>query len=174
MGGLAACPCGETEEDKDHETIKILKQESESKNSNRKRRLSADGGGSISYDSVQLKDASIVSSSLCNELSSAKVSDLKFPDNVIFLKCNTNSSEAVEILLKNKIRAAPVIDNDNKYIGVLDLRDTLQYCLDQYKNESDSKSNGGDDIITVFTLRKFYTVNNNDNLLTVANILVNG
>eukprot|EP01084_Bolivina_argentea_P060026 109653_1 len=156
----------------DKETIDMLKDEPESKNEikNGQGRVS---GGSFSYGDPELKEPSIVRDALASKLSNAKVSDLNISKKVITLNASTNAKQAVEILLKNKIRAAPVIDND-KYIGALDLRDTLKYLLEQYKNESFDDSKHNESITTAFTLRIFKTVNENDNLLNAANILAHG
>eukprot|EP01084_Bolivina_argentea_P065138 118751_1 len=74
-------------------------------------------------------------------LSTTKVSELKLKDEAVILDASTDPKKAIEILVKNRVRAAPVIDN-NDFIGVLDLRDTLKYVLlshdSFYSNDNDN------------------------------------
>lgn len=69
---------------------------------------------------------------LRNVLQDISVSDLQFAAKAIVLDSKLNPKKAIETLLQYKIRAAPVI-KDNQFIGVLDLRDTVKYALESYQ-----------------------------------------
>eukprot|EP00483_Globobulimina_turgida_P001289 UN01291 len=132
-------------------------------------------------------------------LSKTKVSELELKDQAVILKANTNPKKAIEILVKNRVRAAPVVDK-NDFIGVLDLRDTLPYVLAAYDalyvypdvnaNAADEKQNkqaqameylvGKHSSLQTQTLtflcknRPFRVVLSNDSLLTLANVFALG
>merc|ERR1712228_506160 len=110
----------------------------------------------------------IVASTIYSALSHCKVSDLQnYTKNVIILYNNTEPKEAIQILTKNNIRAAPVKDKNGAYIGVLDIRDTVDYTLQCL---STSK------ISSAFSLRtnEFCTVSAHDPLLRVLESLATG
>eukprot|EP01084_Bolivina_argentea_P287066 492527_1 len=81
---------------------------------------------------------------LISILSATKVSELTLKDKAVILDSKTDPKKAIEILVKNKKRAAPVVDNNN-FIGVLDLRDTLKYALECYKLSKLHQSNDDND-----------------------------
>eukprot|EP01084_Bolivina_argentea_P225759 381428_1 len=83
------------------------------------------------------ESTSLLRQELLSVLSNCLVSDLDISPKLIVLDCKTDPKKAIEILIENKVRAAPVIDNDiNKFIGVLDLRDTVKFALETYKKQS--------------------------------------
>lgn len=111
-------------------------------------------------------------------------------EKVVVLDSKTDPKKAIEILIQQKIRAAPVIDNDNnKFIGVLDLRDTVKFALESYKKQSSALTEIKQKAMEYLTsspqittqslkylsqMRKFRTVSTDDNLLNVANVLTKG
>lgn len=123
-------------------------------------------------------------------LTKCHVSDLEIASKVIVLDSKTDPKKAIEILLQNKVRAAPVIDTDNnKFIGVLDLRDTVKFALETYKKQSSTLSEIKQKAMEFLTsspqittqslkylsqMRKFRTVKNSDTLLSVAQVLAKG
>jgi len=127
-------------------------------------------------------------------LESEKVETLIAEENltekVVVLDSKTDPKKAIEILIQQKIRAAPVIDNDNnKFIGVLDLRDTVKFALESYKKQSSALTEKKQKAMEYLTsspqittqslkylsqMRKFRTVSTDDNLLNVANVLTQG
>eukprot|EP01084_Bolivina_argentea_P080624 146028_1 len=147
-----------------------IKEESKSEAIVLRRRLS---GGSFSYGQYDLKEADNVCDMLASKLSNSAVSSLEISSTVVTLPNKMASSKAVEILLQNKIRAAPVIDDNNQFVGVLDLRDTLAFGLQKYKNKSLDKVSS-ESLSESFKLRPFDTVKKDDSMLTVAKILANG
>ena len=109
------------------------------------------------------------------------VDDLNYNKQPVVLDVATEPKKAIEILLENKIRAAPVIDN-NKYIGVLDLRDLVKNALKDYKNNKKqsnlnqalqwltivtSKSKDNDSLSNLAKIRSFRCVKQNDSLISV-------
>jgi len=66
-----------------------------------------------------------------------KVGDLKYNKKPIILDVETSPHKAIQILIDNQIRAAPVQEKNDKsmksqFIGVLDLRDTVKFALQTY------------------------------------------
>eukprot|EP01083_Nonionella_stella_P195782 720855_1 len=136
------------------------------------------------------ESTSLLRQELLSILSKSKVSDLDISPKVIVLDCKTDPKKAIEILIQNKVRAAPVIDNDiNKFIGVLDLRDTVKFALETYKKQSSTLSEIKQKAMEFLTsspqittkslkflskMRKFRTIKNTDTLLLVANVLAKG
>jgi len=132
-------------------------------------------------DSTQLRD------DLLDILSKCQVSSLKVNENVVILDSKTDPKKGIEVLLENKIRAAPVIDSStNKFIGVLDLRDTVKFVVESYSSAEKNKKQlaleylTGSPQITSNTLkylcqmRAFRTVKGSDSLLDVAKVLAAG
>mmetsp|Transcript_11062 Transcript_11062/g.16738 ORF Transcript_11062/g.16738 Transcript_11062/m.16738 type:complete len:332 (-) Transcript_11062:998-1993(-) len=127
---------------------------------------------------------------LLKVLEDGHVSDLTLSPKVVVLDSKTDPKKAIEVLLQNKVRAAPVIDNaTSKFIGVLDLRDTVKFALETYKKQSTTLSElkqkameyltSSPQITTqslkyLSTMRKFRTVKNTDTLLSVAQVLAKG
>jgi len=127
---------------------------------------------------------------LVKVLSNCNLSDLEISQKVIVLDCKTDPKKAIEILIQNKVRAAPVIDNNNnKFIGVLDLRDTVKFALETYKKQSSTLTEIKQKAMEFLTsspqittqslkylsqMRKFRTVKNTDTLLSVAGVLAEG
>ena len=140
------------------------------------------------------EDVSSLREALVSELKKTTVEnllkELNLTSKVIVLDSKTDPKKAIEILIENKVRAAPVIDTDtNKFIGVLDLRDTVKFALETYKKQSTKLSEikqkameylTSSPQITTQTLkylsqmRKFRTVKTDNNLLDVAQILTQG
>ena len=140
------------------------------------------------------KEAEDLRTKLIKALESEKVETLIKEENltekVVVLDSKTDPKKAIEILIQQKIRAAPVIDNDNnKFIGVLDLRDTVKFALESYKKQSSALTEIKQKAMEYLTsspqittqslkylsqMRKFRTVSTNDNLLNVANVLTQG
>eukprot|EP01084_Bolivina_argentea_P068113 123962_1 len=134
--------------------------------------------------------ASLLRDDLLQVLGDCAVSDLDISGKVIVLDCKTDPKKAIEILIQNKVRAAPVIDNDNKkFIGVLDLRDTVKFALETYKKQSSALTEIKQKAMEFLTsspqittqslkylsqMRKFRTVKNTDSLLCVAAVLAKG
>jgi len=139
-----------------------------------------------------------VRNELLKPLLKISVKDLNLPNKAVVLDSKTDPKKAIEILLKNKVRAAPVMEN-NKFIGVLDLRDTVKFALQSYKKSQDNGStnnNNNDDSnanknkalqwlamspqITTQSLkylsrmRQFKTVYNNESLKDLMILLAKG
>jgi len=126
---------------------------------------------------------------LIDMLANAKISELKLSPKVIVLDAKVQPKQAIEVLIENKIRAAPVVDN-GKFIGVLDLRDTIKFALESYhkkvaSNEDVEKEQAlmwltASPHISTNTLsylakmRPFTTIKSTDTLLAVAEALANG
>jgi len=127
--------------------------------------------------------------SLIGVLKTASISDLKLSPKVVVLDAKVQPKQAIEALIQNKIRAAPVVDN-GKFIGCLDLRDTIKFALESYhkkvaSNEDVAKEQAmmwltASPHITTNTLsylakmRPFTTVKATDSVLAVAEALANG
>eukprot|EP01083_Nonionella_stella_P034646 94789_1 len=92
--------------------------------------------------------AEAVRDDMVKVLSATKVSDLALENKAVILDASTTPKQAIEILIKNKVRAAPVL-KDDEFLGVLDLRDTLKYVLEAYDklfalNESGQRNDEAD------------------------------
>jgi len=134
-------------------------------------------------------DNSDLRESLIGILQKATISDLKLSNKVIVLDAATKPKPAIESLIQNKIRAAPVVAM-GEFIGVLDLRDTIKFALEAYhkkvaSNEDVEKDKAAQWLtasphIATGTLsylakmRPFTTVKTTDSLLTVAEALSKG
>lgn len=134
--------------------------------------------------------ANLLRDDLLKVLTNCCVSDLDLSPNLVVLDSKTDPKKAIEILIQNKVRAAPVIDNDNnKFIGVLDLRDTVKFALETYKKQSSKLSEIKQKAMEFLTsspqittqnlkylaqMRKFRTIKNTDSLLSVAEVLAKG
>ena len=108
-------------------------------------------------------------------LKECKVSDLQNETkDVIVLHNNTDPAEAIGILTKNNIRAAPVKDTDDSFMGVLDIRDTVHYTLQCL--QSNAPKNAAPVLSQTFGLRTFAfkTVHTFDSLLAVLGYLADG
>eukprot|EP01084_Bolivina_argentea_P310749 537771_1 len=129
---------------------------------------------------------------LIKTLSETPVSELQFAAKAIVLDSELDAKIAIETLLQHKIRAAPVLEK-GKFIGVLDLRDTVKYALEAYdslKNNNDDNNDEqkqdaktyitGHESITSTSLselckhRPFRYVSQKDTLLAVANLFAEG
>ncbi|MCP5463824.1 MAG: CBS domain-containing protein [Deltaproteobacteria bacterium] len=83
--------------------------------------------------------------------------------NVITVTTKTAITEAIKMLIKNKISGLPVVDDQNKLIGILSEKDALKLL----HNPSDS----------VLTVRDFMTKNvvsfdENDSLIKICQCLI--
>merc|ERR1712228_627926 len=139
---------------------------------------------------VKESHATILREDLVTVLKNCKVSDLNISPKVIVLDCKTDPKKAIEVLIQNKIRAAPVIDNDtSQFIGVLDLRDCVQFALETYQKHSSKLNEVKKKAMEFLTsspqittqslkylcqMRKFRTVKNSDTLLSVSAVLAKG
>lgn len=80
------------------------------------------------------QDISSIRETLLKGIEKLKINELKdlLKNKPIILEANTDPKKAIEILIENNIRAAPVREK-KEWIGVLDLRDTVKYALQTYK-----------------------------------------
>jgi len=136
-------------------------------------------------DDEKKQDGSQLRDQLIDILAKSQVSSLKISNNVVILDSKTDPKKGIEILLENKIRAAPVIEA-NKFIGVLDLRDTVKFVVESYESAAKKEKKlaleylTGSPQITSNTLkylcqmRAFRTVRGTDSLLDVAKVLAAG
>jgi len=85
----------------------------------------------MSQDDLKIEGIEAVRKELWAALKDLKIGDLKYNKNPIILDAATDARKAIEILLENHIRAAPVQEK-HQFIGVLDLRDTVKYALQTY------------------------------------------
>jgi len=90
-------------------------------------------------EEVKIEGIPAVRQELLKVFKNLKVGDLNYNKKPIILDAETSPHKAIEILLENHIRAAPVQEkNDklmkNQLIGVLDLRDTVKFALQTYHN----------------------------------------
>lgn len=92
----------------------------------------------MAQDPAQEKGVSAVRKALIGTLKDVKVSDLEYSKKAVILDGATDPKKAIEVLLENKVRAAPVQEK-GKFIGVLDLRDMVKYALESYKNKEKNK-----------------------------------
>jgi len=122
-------------------------------------------------------------------LNNATISDLNLSNKVIVLDAAVKPKEAIQVLIKNKIRAAPVVAM-GEFIGVLDLRDTIKFALEQYRKKVASEEDVASESaqlwltaspqITTGTLaylakmRTFTTVKTTDSVMAVAEELAKG
>jgi len=124
---------------------------------------------------------------LLDILSKCLVSSLKVNENVVILDSKTDPKKGIEVLIENKIRAAPVIDAaSNKFIGVLDLRDTVKFVVESYASVEKKEKQlaleylTGSPQITSNTLRylcqmrAFRTVKGSDSVLDAAKVFAAG
>jgi len=134
-------------------------------------------------DDADLRDV------LIDTLSKTSISDLKLSPKVIVLDAQVEPKQAIKVLIENKIRAAPVVDN-SKFIGVLDLRDTIKFALESYHKKVASDENvvkeqammwltssphiSTNTLSYLAKMRPFTTVKSTDSILVVADALANG
>lgn len=85
----------------------------------------------MSQDETKEEGIPAIRRELCALLKDLRVSDLNYVKNPIILDAATDPRKAIEILLANHVRSAPVHEK-NEFIGVLDLRDTVKYALQTY------------------------------------------
>ena len=129
-----------------------------------------------------------VRAEIVSQLENKKVESIKLQNNAVIIDSLTDPKKAIEILVKNKVRAAPVIDQvSKKFIGVLDLRDTLKYVLQAYKeidggndNDDDNKEKDaktkameyltGESLKDLCKNRPFRVVNDQDSFLKLAEV----
>ncbi len=50
--------------------------------------------------------------------------------NVVTVGQDEDIREAIELIVENRISGLPVLDQDEKLVGVISAIDLLQYCLD--------------------------------------------
>ncbi|MGH7274208.1 MAG: CBS domain-containing protein [Nitrospiria bacterium] len=50
--------------------------------------------------------------------------------NLITVSQDDNLKDAIELLVENKISGLPVVDHDQRLVGVVSAIDVLRYCLD--------------------------------------------
>jgi CBS domain-containing protein len=50
--------------------------------------------------------------------------------NLITVSQDDDLKDAIELLVENKISGLPVVDQDQKLVGVISAIDVLRYCLD--------------------------------------------
>ena len=93
---------------------------------------------------------------------------------LVTLNKDMNVYFAIGLLLNNKISGAPVIDEDNKLIGVLSEKDCLRIFADNsYLDVTFTKTiMQGRGTVEQFMTTSIFTVNSGDDLFTVANIFL--
>lgn len=84
--------------------------------------------------------------------------------NIITLKSEMNIFEAIEILIKNKISGAPVVDSKNKLIGILSEKDCLSLMIDDYENT------GYGAIVQDFLTSNVFSITPDTDIFTAANL----
>lgn len=79
------------------------------------------------------------------------------------VKCNTPISEVIDILIKNNVSGAPVVDEDNKVIGYVSEQDCIHHVLvDSYYCESTT-------VVNTVMRQEAVTVSPRDNIIDLAN-----
>ena len=93
---------------------------------------------------------------------------------LVTLNKDMNVYFAIGLLLNNKISGAPVIDDNNKLIGVLSEKDCLRiFADDSYLDVPITKTiMQGRGTVEQFMTTSIFTVNSGDDLFTVANIFL--
>lgn len=126
---------------------------------------------------------------LSKGLSTMIVRHMQMSKIVVVVDSDTDPKRAIEILIENKIRAAPVVEK-NRFIGTLDLRDMVKFALDNYKhlhsnNKPPKKGKAIDYLTSALTvtteslayfahMRPFHTVSENDSMVDVCNLMAHG
>ena len=100
--------------------------------------------------------------------------DTYMTTKLVTLNKDMNVYFAIGLLLNNKISGAPVIDEENKLIGVLSEKDCLRiFADDSYLDVPFTKAiTQGRGTVEQFMTTSIYTVNSGDDLFTVANIFL--
>jgi len=115
-----------------------------------------------------------------------KVSDFDLSQKPIVLNATLTPRQALEELVKNHLRCAPVIEG-GKFIGVFDLRDAIKYAMEVYRSKHlKEKDIAAMEYIAVAThistntlgylarMRKFCEVKETEPMLSVMKILATG
>jgi len=134
----------------------------------------------------QEKQVSELQEYMVNALKGLNVSDLKLNRKPIVLDSQTDPKKAIEVLLQNKVMAAPVVEN-NQYLGVFDLRDCIKYALQMYHRDSmDKMKSKAMEFLTISPhistntlkylsrMRSFETVKDSDSILDAIRVLSKG
>jgi acetoin utilization protein AcuB len=59
--------------------------------------------------------------------------------NVMSVTQNDDIKEAIELMIENKITGLPVLDQNEKLVGIVSAIDILQYCLDLLEQTEHTK-----------------------------------
>lgn len=87
-------------------------------------------------------------------------------NKVVALSPDMSIQDAISVLLKNRISGAPVVDEDNKLVGVLSEKD----CLRIFANGAFNVLPGG--LVSQYMSTELATVNTGTDLFTVADMLL--
>jgi len=123
---------------------------------------------------------------LADTLKELRVSDLKKNRKPIVLDSKTDPKKAIEVLLQNKVMAAPVAEN-NQFVGVFDLRDCIKYALQMYHRDTvDKMKSKAMEFLTISPhistnslkylsrMRTFEIVKDSESVLSVIRVLAKG
>ena len=86
--------------------------------------------------------------------------------SVITLKPDMNIFNAIDILLKNKISGAPVVNNENELVGILSEKDCMELIIENHKRS------GFGVLVSDFLTKNVTTISSETNLLDVATIFM--
>ncbi|MFT5387964.1 MAG: CBS domain-containing protein [Candidatus Omnitrophota bacterium] len=85
--------------------------------------------------------------------------------DVITVKTGTPIYEALNILTRNRVSGAPVVDDDNHVVGMLSERDLLRILV-----ERDIRVN---DIVDDFMSKKVVTFNDDEDAIDICKVFIN-
>ncbi|ETO02910.1 hypothetical protein RFI_34504 [Reticulomyxa filosa] len=123
---------------------------------------------------------------LVSRLKDLRISELKLNRKPIVLDSKTDPKKAIEVLLQNKVMAAPVAEN-NQFVGVFDLRDCIKYALQMYHRDTvDKIKSKAMEFLTISPhiatnslkylsrMRTFEMVKESESILSVIRVLAKG
>jgi predicted transcriptional regulator len=83
------------------------------------------------------------------------------------LTADMNVAEAIDIITKNKLTGAPVVNSSGHLEGYLSAKDCLKFNLDmKYYNESPG-------LVKNYMSKKLITLNQNDSILHIVELFIN-
>jgi len=139
-------------------------------------------------DEKEISSVAALREALVASMAKIPVSELSLGPKPVILDAKADIKDGLQTLIDNKIRAAPVMDEEEKtFIGVLDVRDTLAFALKTYDKETPSAIDDtqespsevseqlqGQTVRDYCAPDSFFSVKTSDSVLAAAQALAKG